>query len=236
MTRLLEAHGVSAGYGAISAIQDVSLTVEAGEVVALLGANGAGKSTTLLTLAGVLAPTAGEVHLLGRRTRAPIHKRARAGLSFMAGGRTVITGLSTSENLRIGAGPPARAFEMFPELKPLSRRRAGLLSGGEQQMLSLARALASRPKVLVLDELSLGLAPMIVRRLYEVVRAVADEGIGVLIVEQHLGQALKVSDRAYVMRRGRIAMSGSSNDLRDDLARVEELYLPESEAVSQVLD
>jgi branched-chain amino acid transport system ATP-binding protein len=208
MSALLETAGLSAGYHGHPVIHEIDIAIEAGEVVALVGANGAGKTTTLLALAGELDPLAGEVRLGGERASAPLHRRAKRGLAFVTEERSIFSSLSTEDNLRLGRGDVAGALELFPELKPLLKRRSGLLSGGEQQMLTLARALSRSPTLLLADELSLGLAPKVVQRLLLAVRAAADRGVGVLLVEQHVKQALRVADRVYVMRRGRIVLSG----------------------------
>ena len=223
---LLQAEGVSAGYGDLAAVRDLDLTVHAGEVVALLGPNGAGKSTTLLTLAGELPPLGGRISCLGRTQDDPLHSRVRRGLGFVPEERSVFHSLSVSANLRLGQGPTEAALALFPELRPLLGRRAGLCSGGEQQMLALGRALAARPKLLLVDELSLGLAPLMVSRLLEALRTAADEhGMGVLLVEQHAGQALAVSDRACVLNRGKIVIESSSADLFADPSALERAYL-----------
>jgi branched-chain amino acid transport system ATP-binding protein len=194
--------------------------------VAILGPNGAGKSTTLLTLAGELPLLAGRVTYLGREHNDPLHRRVREGLGFVPEERSVFQSLTVSANLRLGPGPSDVALDLFPELRPLLRRRAGLCSGGEQQILSLARALAAQPRLLIVDELSLGLAPLVVVRLLEALRAAADEdGMGVLLVEQHAGQAVAVADRACVLHHGRIVLESSSADLVDDLGALERIYL-----------
>jgi ABC-type branched-subunit amino acid transport system ATPase component len=172
---LIEARGVSAGYGKMAVVRAVDLRVDAGEVVALIGPNGAGKTTTLLTLAGELAPLEGEVRFLGEPTKAPMHARCRNGLGYVTEERSVIMDMSVGDNLKLAAVSPAVAFGYFPALEGIMDRRAGLCSGGEQQMLSLARALGRHPKVLLADELSLGLAPIIVANLLKAVRAAADE-------------------------------------------------------------
>jgi branched-chain amino acid transport system ATP-binding protein len=227
---LVEARNLSAGYGSMAVVHDVDLAVAAGQVTALVGPNGAGKSTTLLTLAGVLRPLAGEVVVEGRSTTAPLHERADAGLAFVPEQRSVIMELTAAENLRLGRIDPGAALELFPELEPLLPRKAGLLSGGEQQMLSLARALARRPKVLIADELSLGLAPLIVQRLLRAVREAAQQrGVGVLLVEQHVHLALEVADQVHVMRRGRLAYSGSPDQLQRDAGAIEDAYFADGD-------
>jgi len=224
--RAIECAGLSAGYGSMAVVRDLDLHVDAGEVVALLGANGAGKTTTLLTLAGELAPLAGEVRLHGRPTTAAMHARCRDGMSFLTEERSVIMGLTAQENLRLADVEPPLAIELFPELAPLLKRPAGLLSGGEQQMLSLARALGRRPRVLLADELSLGLAPMVVERLLTSVRRAADErGVAVLLVEQHVRQALRFADRVYVMERGRVSLTGTVAEVQSQIEGIEAAYL-----------
>jgi branched-chain amino acid transport system ATP-binding protein len=223
---LIEARHLSAGYGKMAVVHDVELHVDPGEVVALIGANGAGKTTTLLTLAGELSPHEGEVRFLGRPTRAPMHVRCRNGLGYVTEERSVIMDMSVANNLKVAGVSPSVAFEYFPALEGIRDRRAGLCSGGEQQMLSLARALGRHPKALLADELSLGLAPLIVTKLLKAVRAAADDsGIGVLLVEQHVRQALSIADRVYVMQRGRIALSGTCAELANQLEDIEAAYL-----------
>jgi branched-chain amino acid transport system ATP-binding protein len=223
---LLECRGVSAGYGPITVIRDIDLLVNAGEVVALIGANGAGKTSTLLTLAGELKPTTGEIHLLGSKTTAPMHTRCKNGLGFVTEERSVIMELTAADNLRLAGVNADEALQLFPPLMPLMNRKAGLLSGGEQQMLTLARALGRKPKVLLADELSLGLAPLIVERLLETLSEQArSRGIGVLLVEQHVRKALKIADRVYVMQRGRITISGTATEISDRLEEIEGAYL-----------
>lgn len=223
---VLESRGLTVGYGAQPVVHDVDIVVHKGEVVALLGPNGAGKTTTLLALAGELPLLRGEVRLDGVVTEAPLHRRARRGLAFVMEERAVFKKLSALDNLRVGDVESEAALRLFPELEKRLGVRGGLLSGGEQQMLTLARALGRKPTLLLADELSLGLAPMVVRRLLEAVRAAADErGTGVLLVEQHVRKALQYADRVYVMRRGRIELSGDARDLRGRLAEIEESYL-----------
>ncbi len=225
MTALIEARGLSAGYGSLAVVRDLDLQVGPGEVVALLGPNGAGKTTTLLTLCGELPALGGQVLASGEVTKAPLHRRARSGLGLVTEERSVFMSLTVEENLRVSGSDPALAMSLFPELDPFRKRRVGLLSGGQQQMLALARALGRRPSLLLADELSLGLAPIIVTRLLRAVREAADTGVGVLLVEQHISKALEFADRAYVMSRGRIQISGSAEDLRGRLDDITQSYL-----------
>lgn len=223
---LIEARGLSAGYGKMAVVRGIDIEVSAGEVVALIGANGAGKTTTLLTLAGELSPMEGEVRFLGEPTKAPMHARCRNGLGYLTEERSVIMDMSVADNLKLAAVPTEVAVGYFPALERCLGRKAGLCSGGEQQMLSLARALGRTPKVLLADELSLGLAPIIVANLLQAVRAAADEqGCGVLLVEQHVRQALKIADRVYLMERGRIALSGTSDEVLAQVDKIEASYL-----------
>jgi branched-chain amino acid transport system ATP-binding protein len=223
---LIEARGMSAGYGKMAVVRDMDLHVDEGEVVALIGANGAGKTTTLLTLAGELTPLVGEVRMLGEPTTAPMHVRCRNGLGYVTEERSVIMELSVADNLKLANVKPDVAFTYFPRLETIMDRRAGLCSGGEQQMLTLARALGREPKVLLADELSLGLAPLIVANLFKAIRDAADQrGVGVLLVEQHVRQALKIADRVYVIARGRIALTGASEDVVGQLDKIEAAYL-----------
>jgi branched-chain amino acid transport system ATP-binding protein len=222
---LIQADGLCAGYGSVPAIVDVELRVDQGEMVALLGANGAGKTTTLLTLAGAIRPTSGAVNLFGNSDRRPTFRWAREGLALLPEKKAVFMGLTVRENLVLGRGDIQAALDTFPELQRLLNVRAGLISGGEQQMLALARILAARPKLILADELSLGLAPLVVRRLLEALSEAADAGAGVIVVEQHPHTALKWTDRAYVMRRGRIELNGRSAELLNRAEEVTDLYL-----------
>ena len=225
MTALLETRGLAAGYQGSAVARDLDLEVAPGEVVALLGANGAGKTTTLLTLAGDLPPISGEILMDGTPMRAPLHRRASAGVALVPEERSLFKGLTGRENLRVGRADVARVLALFPELEDKLQRRAGLLSGGEQQMLTLGRALARDPRLLLADELSLGLAPLVVDRLLLAVREAADRGVGVVLVEQHVTKVLTVADRIYLLRRGRVELACSAADAADRMAEIESSYL-----------
>jgi branched-chain amino acid transport system ATP-binding protein len=228
MGALLETHDLAAGYHGHPIVSDLNIEVHAGELVALLGANGAGKTTTLMTLAGHLKSLGGQVSMDGRTvTKMAAHVRAKNGLGFVTEERSVFKRLTTLENLQVGNADVGAATALFPELEPLLKRRAGQLSGGEQQMLTLGRTLARNPKVLLADELSLGLAPMVVLRLLEAVRRAArEQGVAVIIVEQHIHQAFKFADRVYAMRRGKIVLSGTVDEVAP---RIGDAYLSSSE-------
>jgi len=227
MSALLSAERLVAGYQGHPVVRELDIEVHAGEVVALLGSNGAGKTTTLLTLAGDLPAIGGSVFVSGRPSRSPLHRRAREGLALVTEERSVLMNLTLAENLRLGRCDVDRAVELFPELTPLLARRCGLLSGGEQQIVTLARALGRRPRLLLADELSLGLAPLVVKRLLAAVRrAAVEDGIGALIVEQHVSQVLKVADRAYVMRRGSIVLQGTADEVGRRVRDIEDSYIP----------
>ena len=222
---LLEVAGISAAYGAVTALRDVSLRIEAGEKVALIGANGAGKTTTLRVLSGLLAPKAGEVRFDGVSIGGlPAHRVVGHGVSHVPEGRELFPTLTVEENLRYGYWPRRRersgykaaleqVFSFFPRLEERRRQAAGTLSGGEQQMLVIGRALMSSPRLLMVDELSLGLAPIIVAQLFDILDQVNKTGTAVLIVEQFVDMALARTDRAYVLAKGSVIMEGPSSEL-----------------------
>jgi branched-chain amino acid transport system ATP-binding protein len=230
---VLELRGVTAGHGGPPVVRDLDLSVGAGEVVALLGPNGAGKSTTLCAAAGLLRPTSGDVLLDGRSCLGrPPHRLARDGLSLVPDDRGLFPSLTVAQHLELGsprhrrAAAVERVLAWFPQLAPLLGRRVGLCSGGEQQMLALGRALAGSPRVLLVDEMSLGLAPIVVQSILPVVRRVAAEsGCGVVLVEQHATLALAAADRAAVLSHGRLVMCGPADEVRRDWSRLRESYL-----------
>ncbi len=228
MTALLETRLLKAGYLGREVVQAVNLRVEPGEVVCLLGPNGAGKTTTLMTIAGELAPVDGLVMFNNVPTFTPMYQRVRngGGIGLVTEDRLVFSKMSARDNLRIGGGSVEAALELFPELEPRLSVRGGMLSGGEQQMLALARALSRNPSLLLADELSLGLAPKIVNRLLGAVREAAEkQGTGALIVEQHARKALQYSDRMYLMARGKVQLDLSADEALDRLNEIEETYL-----------
>jgi branched-chain amino acid transport system ATP-binding protein len=201
---ILELRDVRAGYGQLEVLHGVSMAVSPGEFVTLLGANGAGKTTLLRTVAGYVRPSSGIVQVLGSADRRPPHKLARAGVAFIGEDRQLFANLTVEQSLRLVPHGAKRAFEQFPELAALRRRRVGLLSGGEQQMLALGRAMARQPALLVFDEVSQGLAPVVRERLLSMLAAVAAQGTAVLAVEQSVETALRVAQTAIVLRRGEI--------------------------------
>jgi branched-chain amino acid transport system ATP-binding protein len=237
MTAVLETRKLCSGYSGQPVVHDLDLKIEAGEVVALLGPNGAGKTTTMLTLAGELRPLSGEVLFNGQPTKARLHRRARNGMSYVTEERSVFKGLTTRDNFRVAGLDPDKAVELFPELEKRMGVRGGLLSGGEQQMLTLARALARAPSLLLADELSLGLAPLLVDRLLQaVVEAARERGTAVLMVEQHAHKALRYADRAIVMRRGRVELAMTAEEARHRIGEVEQAYLTSAGASIQVAE
>ena len=225
---MLEVKNLTAGYGAITAIRDVSLNVKSGEIVAILGANGAGKSTTLKTISGLMRPTAGEVLFEGVPiTGIKAHKIARMRITHCPEGRRLFSNLTVKENLEMGAysrrdkrGIAAdykHALSLFPTLAVRQRQKAGTLSGGEQQMLAVARALMSKPKLLLLDEPSLGLAPLLIEEIFRTLSRIREEsGVTILIVEQNARIALSVADRGYVLETGKVVMSAAAETLIND--------------------
>jgi branched-chain amino acid transport system ATP-binding protein len=232
MTRLLTIDKLSCGYDGIAVVRDLSLHVDAGEVVALLGPNGAGKTTTLMTISGIIRVLEGSIELLGQ----PVPKLRKAyqaaqwGLVHVPENRGLFYQLTVDENLKLAPGldhPDLdQAYAQFPPLKPLGNRNAGTLSGGEQQMLALARAFLASPKLLMVDEMSLGLAPVIYENLMPMVRKAADDGgAGVLLVEQHTDLALAQSDRAYVLNHGDLILQGSAADLLRDRHLIDAAYM-----------
>jgi ABC-type branched-subunit amino acid transport system ATPase component len=222
---ILEARDVDAGYGDMAVVRKLNLHVAEGEAVALFGANGAGKTTTIHTLFGDLAVLGGHVRLDDQVVRGPVHHRVTAGMGVVTEARSVLMQLTVDENLKLARGSVRRALDLFPELTEHLGRRVGLLSGGQQQMLALARALSREPRILLIDELSLGLAPLIVDRLLAAVRAAADQGTGVLLVEQHIHKALAVADRVYVMRRGEIVLDVGADEARGNVEKIRSSYL-----------
>jgi len=226
MTRLLETRRLKAGYLGRAVVDKVWLSVQPGEVVCLLGPNGSGKTTTLMTIAGELDPVDGIVMFRNVPTFTPMYQRVRSEVGLVTEDRLIFTKMSTYDNLRVGGGDPERALELFPELRTRLNVRGGMLSGGEQQMLALARALSREPSLLLADEMSLGLAPMIVDRLLGAVRDAADKrGTGALIVEQHARKALKYSDRMYLMSRGKIVLELPADEALARIDEIEESYL-----------
>jgi branched-chain amino acid transport system ATP-binding protein len=224
---MLEVRSVTAGYGAFTALWDVSLSVAAGEAVAVVGPNGAGKTTLLRVISGLVATRSGELAFEGERlTGRPAYEVVAHGIAHVPEGRRLFPALTVVDNLRMGAYLPAarrrfqesveRVYALFPVLAERRHQRAGSLSGGEQQMLALGRALMSRPKLILLDEPSMGLAPVMVLRLFELIRRVRDEGYTILVVEQNVRQVLKIVDRAYLLEVGRIKMEGRAADLAEE--------------------
>ncbi|RZU46807.1 amino acid/amide ABC transporter ATP-binding protein 2 (HAAT family) [Fluviicoccus keumensis] len=231
---LLKISGLQVAYGGIQAVKGIDLEVHPGELVCLIGANGAGKTTTLHCLGGLLKPSGGSIHYQGKDMLAvQAHDRVRLGLSLVPEGRGVFSRLTVAENLQMGAyarklqpGELEKAFERFPRLHERRDQLAGTLSGGEQQMLAIVRALLSKPKLLLLDEPSMGLAPLMVEKIFATIAEVTADGVAVLLVEQNARAALKLAQRAYVMESGRITLEGPAAELAAD-ARVRAAYLGE---------
>jgi branched-chain amino acid transport system ATP-binding protein len=224
---MLELRNVTAGYGAFTALWDVSLSVRAGEAVAVVGPNGAGKTTLLRVISGLVPPRSGELELEGARlTGRKAHEIVAQGIAHVPEGRRIFPGLTVADNLKMGAFLPAarrrfaeslaRVYDLFPVLAERTSQRAGSLSGGEQQMLAIGRALMSRPKLILLDEPSMGLAPVLVLRLFDLIRRVREEGYTILVVEQNVRQVLKIVDRAYLLEVGRIKMEGRAAELSEE--------------------
>lgn len=221
---LLAAKGLVAGYGSTVVVRDLDLEVRSGEVVALLGPNGAGKTTTMMTMSGALPAIGGTVEFNGQPTTAPLFQRVRSGLGLVTEQRAVLMSLTVGDNLRVSRCDQDLALELFPELADRLSDKVGTLSGGQQQMVALARALSRTPSVLLVDELSLGLAPLVVGRLLAAVRAAADRGVGVLVVEQHVRKVLQIADRVYLIRRGRIELEGKASELGERVDEIEAAY------------
>jgi len=232
---LLDTRALHVAYGSVTAIRELSLSVQQGELVCLIGANGAGKSTTLKALAGIQTVASGSIHYDGSAiTRMPAHQRVRKGIALVPEGRGIFARLTVFENLQLGAYARRDAYvvaqdldyvlELFPRLAERRRQIAGTLSGGEQQMLAIGRALMSRPRLLLLDEPSMGLAPMMVQKIFEIIRRIAANGVTLLLVEQNAKLALEVSDRGYVMESGRIVLADSAQALLAN-SEVQNAYL-----------
>ena len=234
---LLALESLQVSYGGIRAVKGIDIAVEPGEVVCLIGANGAGKTTTLRAITGLVRPAAGRILYDGAPIQGlRVHEIARRGLAMVPEGRGIFAQLTIDENLAMGAysrkdrsgfaADVERAFTLFPRLKERRGQVAGTLSGGEQQMLAMARALMSRPRLLLLDEPSMGLAPLMVEKIFEVVRAIAAEGVTLLLVEQNARLALQASHRGYVLEGGNVTLSGAASALLGD-PRIREAYLGE---------
>lgn len=234
---MLEVKNLEVYYGVIQAIKGISFEVNEGEVIALIGANGAGKTTTLQTITGMLQPKAGEIIFEGKDiSKIPGHKIVSMGMAHVPEGRRVFANLSVYENLKLGAytrkdkNEIAQSLEMvyesFPRLKERRNQSAGTLSGGEQQMLAMGRALMSKPRIILMDEPSMGLSPIFVNEIFDIIQAVSESGTTVLLVEQNAKKALSIADRAYVLETGKITMSGNAKDLLEDEA-VKKAYLGE---------
>ena len=234
-TPLLEVNEVEVRYGAIAALKGISFDVREGEIVALLGANGAGKTTTQKTVSGMMRPASGSISFAGRRIDGiPAHDLIRLGICHVPEGRHVFPRMTVHENLEMGAfrfrtmdrADYDRVLELFPRLRERIKQQAGTLSGGEQQMLAIGRALMGKPRLLLLDEPSMGLAPMIVAQIFDIIREINQSGVTVLLVEQNAAQALGLAHRGYVLETGEIVLRGSGQELLAD-ERVRAAYLGE---------
>jgi len=231
---LLEVRDIRTRYGSIEALKGVSLTVDAGEVVTLIGSNGAGKTTTLRSISGLTPASAGTITFGGEEiTHVPAHEIVSHGIALAPEGRHCFARMTVRENLELGAhrrrGPEVaedfdQVYELFPVLKERDRQKAGTMSGGEQQMLAIGRALMARPKLLMLDEPSLGIAPLLVQRIYQTIGEIHDSGVAILLVEQNANYALDAASRGYVLETGRIALANDSASLRND-PEVQRAYL-----------
>lgn len=236
MDAMLKVEGINVYYGAIHAIKDVSFQVNEGEVVTLIGANGAGKSTILKTIAGLLTSHTGSIEFLGQRLGGtPAHKIITKGLALVPEGRQIFLQMSVEENLEMGAFTRpssefddgiADVYQRFPRLKERRRQVAGTLSGGEQQMLAMGRALMSKPRIILMDEPSMGLSPIFVNEIFNIIKEVSDSGTTVLLVEQNAKKALSIADRAYVLETGSITLEGKASDLLNNES-VQKAYLGE---------
>ncbi len=225
MSNILEVKDLNVSYGGIKAVKDISFAVEAGEIVTLIGANGAGKSSTLRSIVGLVKPESGEIVFCEKAIASlPTDRIVGEGITLVPEGRRVFSDLTVLENLKIGAymrKDPLEedirwVYDLFPRLKERSWQLAGTLSGGEQQMLAIGRALMSRPKLIMMDEPSLGLAPIIVQGVFEIIREINKQGVTILLVEQNANMALKAAHRAYVMETGRITLSGTGKELLEN--------------------
>ena len=234
---MLEVKDLEVYYGVIRAIKGISFEVNKGEVIALIGANGAGKTTTLHTVTGLLSPKKGHVIFEGKDiTKVPAHKIVSMGMAHVPEGRRVFAELSVYENLKMGAYTRkdkneieeslANVYKRFPRLEERKNQMAGTLSGGEQQMLAMGRALMSKPKIILMDEPSMGLSPILVNEIFDIIRAVSESGTTVLLVEQNAKKALAIADRAYVLETGKIVLEGNAKDLLEDDS-IKKAYLGE---------
>lgn len=231
---MLKLNNIVAGYGSITALKDLSITVEEGQIVSLIGANGAGKTTLMKTITGVMKVSSGTIEFLGEDiTYLPAHKIVEKGISLVPEGRQVLASMSVIDNLRLGAyqrkddeinSDIEKMYEMFPILEERKDQLAGTMSGGQQQMLAMARALMARPKLLLLDEPSMGLAPLVVQEIFDIIEAINKQGTTVLLVEQNANKALGIADYAYVLETGKLIMDGPASEIAGD-PKVKAAYL-----------